>query len=242
MVSIIEDLIIKKVDVILISPLDAKAVVPVFKQAKDAGITIVCMDNFAEGDDYVTFVSTDNYAAAQMASDYARKILGGKGNVMVIEGAPGSAVGDQRKNGFKENIVKDSSIKIVGSQSGYWANDKAMQATENMLQANPQVDLIFSCSDVMVGGILEAIKLAGREKEIKIISFDGSLDGINLILEGKIVADVAQFPAKVGAISAETGIGVWNGTIKKEDLPRFIDAGAELVTQENAQDMLKTAF
>lgn len=242
MVSIIEDLIVKQVDIILISPLDAKAVVPAFKQAKEAGITIVCMDNYAEGDDYLTFVSTDNYAAAAMAADYAKEVLNGSGNVLVVEGAPGSAVGDDRKNGFKENVVKGSSIEVVGSQSGYWANDKAMEATENMLQANPDVDLIFSCSDVMVGGILEAVKLAGRENEIKIISFDGSRDGVQLILDGKIIADVAQFPTKVGAIAAETAIGVWNGSLNANDVPDFIDAGAELVTAENAEEMLKVAF
>ncbi len=242
MVSIIEDLIVQKVDVILISPLDSKAVVPVFKQAKDAGIKIVCMDQTAEGSDFVTFISTDNYAAANLAAEYAKKVLGGKGNVLVIEGAPGSSVGDDRKNGFKENVVKGSEIKIVGSQSGFWANDKAMQAAENMLQANPQVDLIFSCSDVMVGGILEAIKLAGREGQIKVISFDGSSFGINLIKEGKIVADVAQFPIKVGRKAAEVGIGVWDGSVDPASLPKFIDAGAALVTAENADEMLKVAF
>jgi ribose transport system substrate-binding protein len=242
MVSIIEDLIVKKVDVILISPLDSKAVVPVFKQAKAAGITIVCMDQTAEGSDFATFISTDNYAAATLGADFAKKVLGNKGNVLVVEGAPGSSVGDDRKNGFKDNVVKGSAIKIVGSQSGFWANDKAMQAAENMLQANPQVDLIFSCSDVMVGGILEAIKLAGREGKIKVISFDGSKFGINLIKEGKIQADIAQFPIKVGAKAAEVGIGVFNGTIDPKSLPRFIDAGTALVTSANADEMLKVAF
>jgi ribose transport system substrate-binding protein len=242
MVSIIEDLIVKRVDVILISPLDAKAVVPVFKQAKAAGIKIVCMDQTAEGEDFLTFISTDNYAAATLGADYAKKVLGNKGNVLVVEGAPGSSVGDDRKNGFKDNVVKGSAIKIVGSQSGFWANDKAMQATENMLQANPQVDLIFSCSDVMVGGILEAIKLAGKEGKIKVISFDGSKFGINLIKEGKIVADVAQFPIKIGTKAAEVGMGVINGTVDPKSLPRFIDAGTSLVTSQNADEMLKVAF
>ena len=242
MVSIIEDLIVQKVDVILISPLDSKAVVPVFKQAKAAGITIVCMDQTADGSDFVTFISTDNYAAATLGADYAKKILNGKGNVLVVEGAPGSSVGDDRKNGFKDNVVKGSAIKIVGSQSGFWANDKAMQAAENMLQANPQVDLIFSCSDVMVGGILEAIKLAGKEGKIKVISFDGSKFGINLIKEGKIVADIAQFPIKVGTKAAEVGVGVFNKTVDPKSLPKFIDAGTSLVTAQNADEMLKVAF
>ena len=242
MVSIIEDLIVQEVDVILISPLDAKAVVPAFREAKAAGITTVCMDQSAEGDDFVTFISTDNYKAGAMAAEYAKDYLGGSGNVLVVEGAPGSSVGDQRRDGFSEAVIEGSNIEIVGSQSGFWQNDKALEATQNMLQANPDVDLIFSCSDVMVGGILEAVKLAGRENEIDVISFDGSKFGVNLILEGQIIADVAQFPVRIGRRAAEVGVGVYNGTVSEDELPEFIDVGAELVTAENAEDFLPNAF
>jgi ribose transport system substrate-binding protein len=242
MVSIVEDLITKQVNIILISPLDSKAVVPVFKQAKEEGIITVCMDQVAEGEDWVTFISTDNYKAAAIGAEYAKKILNGAGKILVVEGAPGSSVGDQRRDGFKETVVKDSKIQIVGSQSGFWQNDKAMEVAQNMLQANPDVDLIFSCSDVMVGGILEAIKLAGKEGKIKVISFDGSKFGINLIKEGKIIADVSQFPIKIGEMAAETGMGVWNKTIDPAKLPRFIDSGTKLITAENADEALKDAF
>jgi ribose transport system substrate-binding protein len=242
LVSILEDLIVQKVDIIVVSPLDSKAVVPAFAEAKKAGIVIVCMDQTAEGTDFVSFISTDNYKAAALGAEFAKKALNGKGNVLVVEGAPGSSVGDQRRDGFKETVVKDSAIKIVGSQSGFWQNDKALEAAQNMLQANPNVDLIFSCSDVMVGGILEAIKMAGKEGKIKVISFDGSKFGVNLILDGKIIADVAQFPVKIGKTAAETGIGVWNGSIKAESLARFIDVGTTLITPENAKSLVDSAF
>jgi ribose transport system substrate-binding protein len=242
LVSILEDLIVQKVDIILVSPLDAKAVVPAFAEAKKAGIVIVCMDQTAEGNDFVSFISTDNYKAAALGAEYAKKALNGKGNVLVVEGAPGSSVGDQRRDGFKETVVKDSAIKIVGSQSGFWQNDKALEAAQNMLQANPNVDLIFSCSDVMVGGILEAVKMAGKEGKIKVISFDGSKFGVNLILDGKIIADVAQFPVKIGKTAAETGIGVWNKSINVSSLARFIDVGTTLITPENAKSLVDSAF
>ena len=161
MVSIIEDLIQKQVDVIIISPLDRQAVVPAFEAAKAAGITVVLMDQGADGSDYATLLATDNYNAGAVAAEYAREVLGDQGQILVVEGAPGSEAGDRRRDGFKENVVKGG-IEIVGSQSGMWTTEGAMRAMENMLQAQPDADLVYSCSDVMVAGVIEAIK-TGRQ-------------------------------------------------------------------------------
>ncbi|MCD8352654.1 MAG: sugar ABC transporter substrate-binding protein [Planctomycetaceae bacterium] len=242
MVQIIEDVIVKGVDIIVISPLDAKSVVPAFQLAKEEGVLVVCMDQSADGDDFLTYVATDNYAAATLAADYAKEILGGKGKVMIIEGAPGSSTAIARRDGFGHNVVKDSSIVIAASQSGYWQNDKAMEATQNVLQANPDVDLIFCSSDVMVGGVVEAVKLAGKEGQMKIISFDGSGFGMNLVKDGRITADIGQFPIKIGQIAVETALDVLSGKVKAEDVPRFIDSGNKLITKDNVEESLPDAF
>lgn len=242
MVQIIEDVVVKGVDIIVISPLDAKSVVPAFKMAKEEGVIVICMDQAADGEDYVTYIATDNYAAAGIGAEFAKKALGGKGQVMIIEGAPGSSTAVARRDGFGQNVVKGSDIKVVASQSGYWQNDKAMEATQNVLQANPDVDLIFCSSDVMVGGVVEAVKLAGKEGKIKIISFDGSSFGINLVKDGRITADVGQFPVKIGQMAVETGIDIFSGKIKADSLPRFIDSGTQLITKDNAEAALKDAF
>ena len=242
MVQIIEDVIVKGVDIIVISPLDAKSVVPAFQLAKEEGVIVVCMDQVADGDDYLTYVATDNYAAAKIGADFAKKILNGKGKVMIIEGAPGSSTAIARRDGFGENVVKDSEITIAASQSGYWQNDKAMEATQNVLQANPDVDLIFCSSDVMVGGVVEAVKLAGKEGAIKIISFDGSSFGINLVKDGRITADVGQFPVKIGQLSVQTAYDVYTGKTEAASIPRFLDSGTQLITQDNAAEALKDVF
>lgn len=241
MVNILEDLIQKKVDVIIISPLDRKAVVPAFEDAKKAGITVVLMDQGADGSDYATLFATDNYKAGSVAAEYARKVLSDKGKILVVEGAPGSEAGDRRRDGFKENVVKGG-IQIVGSQSGFWTTDGAQKAMENMLQANPDVDLVYSCSDVMVAGILEAIKAAGKEGKVKVISFDGSSVGIQFIKQGKILATMAQYPVRNGIMAAEIGLGIWHKTISPEILPKFIDTGTALITTENADAALKDSF
>ena len=94
----------------------------------------------------------------------------------------------------------------------------------------------------MVGGILEAIKMAGKEGMIKVISFDGSKFGVNLILDGKVIADVAQFPVKIGQTAAQTGMDVFSGKVKADSVPRFIDVGTTLITPDNAKSLVDSAF
>jgi ribose transport system substrate-binding protein len=240
-VSIVEDLIQKKVDIILISPLDRKAEMPTFEEAKKAGIIVVLMDQGSEGEDYATLVATDNYKAGSIAAQYVRKVLNDKGKVLVVEGAPGSEAGDNRRDGFKDNVVKGG-LEIVGSQSGFWQDEKAMSATQNMLQAHPDADLIYCCSDVMVGGVLQGIKSVGKEGKVKVVSFDGSSFGIQLIKENKILATIAQYPIKEGILAADIGMGLWHGTIDPMALPKYIDTGTGLVTAENADEAMKLAY
>lgn len=242
MVSIIEDLIQKKVDIIIISPLDRQAVVPAFEAAKEAGIIVVLMDQGAEGQDYATLVATDNYKAGVIAAQYVKEVLGGKGKVLVVEGAPGSEAGDRRRDGFKEEVVKGSEIEIVGSQSGSWTTEGAMKATENMLQAHPDADLIYSCSDVMLAGVLEAIKGAGKEGQVKIMSFDGSSVGIEFIKSGQVIGSMAQYPVRQGTLAADIGMGLWHGTISASALPKYIDTGTALINADNAEEALKESF
>jgi ribose transport system substrate-binding protein len=242
MVNIIEDLIQKKVDIIIISPLDRKAVVPAFEEAKKAGIQVVLMDQGADGQDYATLVATDNYKAGAIAADYVKKVLNGEGKVLVVEGAPGSEAGDRRRDGFKENVVKDSKIQIVGSQSGSWTTEGAMKAMENMLQAHPDVNLVYSCSDVMLAGVMEALKAAGLQDKVKVMSFDGSMVGIEAIKNGTVIGDMAQYPVRQGTLAADIGMGLWHGTIDAKSLPKYIDTGTGLITKDNADEAAKESF
>ena len=100
------------------------------------------------------------------------KELGDKGNVLIVRGANGSLAGDLRVDGFKAGI-QGSGLVVVGEQPGNWTNSVAMQVTENMLQANKNVDGLFSASDVMLDGVLQAAGDANRTG-IKILSVDGS--------------------------------------------------------------------
>ena len=241
-VNQIEDLITKGVTAMIVSPMDSKAVVPALKKVKAAGIPVVLVDQGIEPgneDLYLTFISTDNFNAGKVAGQRMAKEVG-KGNVLLVRGANGSSAGDQRADGFKAGI-KGSDVKIVGEQPGDWSNDKSMQVTENMLQANPQVGGIFSCSDVMLDGILQALD-SNKRKVDKIISVDGSKKAVDLIAEGKILGSMAQFPGKMGPLAVEKLKGVLEGKLDKVSIPKIIDSGTMVYDKSSLDEARKWAF
>lgn len=233
-VNQIEDLINQGVDGLIINPMDANAAIQVLEKAKTAGIPVVLVDQgIAAGheDLYVTFISTDNAAGGKSAGERMVAELGGKGNVIIVRGANGSQAGDDRADGFKEGI-KDSGLVLINEQPGDWVVDKAMQVTENMIQANPDIQGIFCCSDNMLPGILQALKNNDIE-DVVIISFDGSDAGVQLIKDGEILGTVAQFPDKIGAWGVEYLQKAFDKAT--EGVPSFVDAGTQIFDLTNVK-------
>lgn len=232
-VTQIEDLITKGVDALVVNPMDANAVVPALKEAKEAGIPVVLVDStIAEGNDdlYVTYIGTDNAAAAKQGAEVLSEALGGTGKVLLVRGANGNSVGNARADGFKAGLA--AGVELVGEEPGDWSNDVAKQVTENMLQANPDVTGIMSCSDVMVDGILQAIEDAGlADKGIKIMSFDG--DSIELIKEGKVLGTMAQFPDKMGSLAVDTLMSILNGSKTADSFEKYTNSGTACYTADN---------
>lgn len=230
-VTQIEDLITAGVDALVINPMDANAVIPALQKAKDAGIPVVLVDSSIEAghdDLYVTYIGTDNYAAAEQGAQVLSEALGAAGKVILVRGANGNSVGNARADGFKAGLA--DGIELVGEQPGDWSNDVAKQVTENMLQANPDVVGIMSCSDVMVDGILQAIDDAGLSG-IKIMSFDG--DSIELIKQGLVLGTMAQFPNEMGKLAVDTLMQILKGEKTANDFEKYIDSGTACYTADN---------
>ena len=230
-VTQIEDLITAGVDALIVNPMDANAVIPALQKAAEKGIPVVLVDSTVEEgheDLYVTYIGTDNYAAAEQGAQVLSEALGGEGKVILVRGANGNSVGNARADGFKAGLAEG--VELVGEQPGDWSNDVAKQVTENMLQANPDVKGIMSCSDVMVDGILQAIDDAGLQG-IQIMSFDG--DSVELIKEGLVLGTMAQFPSVMGEKAVETVVQILNGDKTADDFEKYIDSGTACYTIDN---------
>lgn len=185
----IESFIARKVDVIIVSSLSGKAIYPAYKQVAAAGIPLIIAASGVPDDPsipYTSYVATDEVIMGQTAAKYIAEKLGGKGNLAYIRGVAESTNSELRHRGFTEEIAKYPDIKIVAKQSGEWLRLPAMQVMTNILQANDKIDAVFSENDEMALGAIEAIKKAGRENEMFVVSMDAQKEALEAIKNTKI--------------------------------------------------------
>ncbi|WP_210527613.1 sugar ABC transporter substrate-binding protein [Rubellimicrobium arenae] len=233
-VSAMEALISRKVNGIALAALDSKGLAPVVKRAAEAGIPVMLIDSGVETDpaNYVSYVGTDNVRAAGLAADYAASLLSYKGKVAQLEGEPGSEAAAHRKQGFHEGIAKYPELELVSSITGHWTTPGAVEATEAIVTANPDINLIFASSDLMAVGAAEVLRRRDMNHVI-VIGFDGIPEGTDLIKELRAAGDVAQSARGMAEISVETLVQVARGEKAAADFPKSVDSGMQLLHSWN---------
>jgi ribose transport system substrate-binding protein len=235
-VQIIENLIIKKVDAILVSPSGSKEIVPAIKKANEAGIPVLIVDTKvdaaaaeAEGIETATFIGSDNYNGGQIAGQYIADNVK-EPKVAIIEGIAGHETSDARVGGCTDKLT-EAGIEIVTSQTAQWERDKGYDVFQNMLTAHPEINAVFAASDLMALGALEAIEQAGKAGEITVIGFDATDDAKGAIKEGKMAGSIAQYSSEMGRLGVENAVKLVGG----ETIENHIPTKVELITA----DMLK---
>jgi ribose transport system substrate-binding protein len=229
-IQIIEDFIARKVSAIVLAPNDNKALVPVVEKAAASGIPCVIIDSAVDTDKYVSFVATDNYQGGVLAAKRMGEILAGKGKIIVIMFAPGSASTVNRINGFNDTIAKESpDIKIVDSKYGLDTVETALQATEDLLTKNTGIDGLFACNESTAVGALRALQSSGRVGKIKMVGFDAGVLLLEAVRSGDIDSLVVQNPYKMGYEGVKTAVEKLQG----KTVPKRIDTGVGLITKNN---------
>ena len=234
--QIIENLIQTGIKVLCVTPSGSKEIAPAIAKANAAGIRVVIVDTRVDpqaakdaGIHVDTYIGSDNYEGGKMAGAYLVQATGGKANVAVLEGIPGHETGDQRLRGFKDAVKAAKGIKIVASQTANWERDQGFTVFQNMLEAHPEIDAVFSCNDMMALGAVEAIAARGKTGRIKVVGYDAVEDARKAIDQGAIVASVAQFPSEMGRVAIESA----NKLLKGETLPAEQLVRIDLVTKDH---------
>jgi len=207
----VELMMAQGVDAIVIAPADSRALVPVCKRAMDAGIVVVNIDNkfdakvLADKDVKIPFVGPDNRKGARLAGEYLGKKLKKADKVAIIEGAPNTFNGIQRKLGF-EDAMKAAGMEIVTSQSGYWEMDKANKVASAVVTEHSDLKAILCANDSMALGANAAIKAAGKADDILIVGFDNISAVQTLLKEGRILCTVDQHADQLAVFGIEYAI------------------------------------
>jgi ribose transport system substrate-binding protein len=198
-IEIVNQMIAKKVDAIVIAPADSKALIPICKKAMDKGIIVINIDNKFDADVLkqekakISFVGPNNRKGAKLASDYLTKLLKKGDKVAIIEGRPGAFNGIQRKLGFEDGM-KEVGMEICTSQSAYWEQKDAFDlATQIYNKFGKELKAVLCANDNMALGSAQALK----GKDIKIIGFDNISAIQSLIKDGKVVCTVDQHGDKI---------------------------------------------
>lgn len=229
-VSICEAFVSEGVDVLIVIPCDATAIVDVINRAAEKGIAVFLVDSGADESNYLSYIGTDNYAGGQVAAEWFKQNI--KGQVAVIDGAAGNDATTQRYKGFTDSLKDFADIEIVAVDYGNGDMATSMSVCENYLAAYPELSAIFCCDDIMAQGAGQAVLASG--KDITICGFDGSPEGAQAIIDGTMDVTIAQTPKIMGQKAVEYAIQY----LKGEAVDPIIYTACEVVTAENASDYL----
>jgi ribose transport system substrate-binding protein len=211
----VDTLIDSGVQLLVIAPLNSDGWDAVFAKATAKKIPIITIDrkiNARSCTDYLTFIGSDFKMQGKRAADQMAKALNNTGNVAILDGSPGNGVTTDRGAGFKDELAKVApNIKVVFEQTGNFNRQDGQKVTEQLLQANPNINGIYGENDEMAIGAVTALKGANKKAgDVKVVSIDGTKTAVQDIVDGWIFAVVESNP-RFGPLAFSTATDFFNG-------------------------------
>jgi ribose transport system substrate-binding protein len=229
-VSQIQNFITQDVDAIIYIPAGATAATVPVRDAKAAGIPIVAVDRNPEGAPGDTFIATDSVAAARTLGEYVVDITNGKANIGVVQGQLGTTPEEARAKGFQEALSDAPGMRIVARQaSQQWSQSEGFDIATDMLQAHPEITVLFGRADALALGAARAARAANRP-DIITVGFDGDIAGLQAVANGGLAATITQPTYAMGRLAVESAQKLING----QELPAEQLQEGILTTRENA--------
>ena len=229
-VNIVETFITQHVSGMVLAPLDSQALVTPVQDAVSHKIPIVIIDSSLKTDAYSSFCATDNEKGGELAGAEMGKLLNGKGKVLVLAYAQGSASTEAREAGFLTAIKKYPGITVLSSnQYGGPTTETANKTSQNLLaRYGTQTDGVFASNETNTRGMRLALKDANLLKKVKFVGFDAAPDLVDALKAGEIQGIVVQNPFKMGEIGVTTLVDAIQG----KTVPKNVDTGVALVTSD----------
>lgn len=245
-VADVDSMIAQGIDVLFLPPREESPLIPAVMRAKAAGIPTFLVDrsvdpNVAQaGRDYVSFLGSDFIDQGSRVADWViENFEGEKGLIIELEGTTGSSPANDRKKGFDDKIASDPRFEILESRSGDFARDEGRKVMETLLQAHPDVNIVYAHNDEMAIGAIQALEAAGRKpgEDVMVVSIDGTRDALQAIIDGKMGVTVESSPF-FGPLACETMKRYAAG----ETIEPWIKVEDRIFTKENAAEHIDEAY
>jgi len=235
--QITEDMISSDVDAICVVPSSSTGLISALKKAEEAGIPVINLDTKIDTDavedaglNPIPYFGTNNYDGAMMGGEYALDNLDIESTeVAILTGIAGQQNAADRRNGFADAV--EGKVTIVAEQTANWEVEEGYNVFQNILQANPAIAFVFASNDNMGLGALRAIEEAGKEDQVTVMGYDAVGGALDSILEGGMVATVAQFPAEMGIQGVQAAITLIEGGT----IPDVTFTKTEVIDESNVE-------
>jgi len=202
--SQVEDVIVKKPDAIVFTPVDYKALIPGVEKMNAAGIPVINVTDHMAGGTIVSFVGIDDYKVGRATAEALMKALGGKGNVVIIEGVKGSLSNQDRTRGLTDVTKSYPNVRLLTTQAGNFQRLNALQVMENLMQSFPQIDGVMAANDAMAIGAIEALDAANRKAIV--VGINGTKEAVDAVKAGKLLASGQADPFMQGCLATMMAI------------------------------------
>ncbi|QFU76780.1 sugar ABC transporter substrate-binding protein [Halioglobus maricola] len=231
-VSLVEQMMATRVNVIVIAPADSKGLLPVVKRAMDEGIVVVNIDNkfdnaiLADMGIRVPFVGPDNREGAKLVGDALAAKLEAGDQVAIIGGIPGAFNAQQRQLGF-EDAMQAANMEVVSTQAADWEQAKAASVAGAILVENPELAAILAANDSMALGAVAAVRQAGKTDDVLVVGFDNISAANDLVQSGEMLATADQFGDQLAVFGIEYALQI----LASGDIPEDRKTPIELITK-----------
>jgi ribose transport system permease protein len=213
---------------IVVNPVDSDAAGPSVRSANQADIPVVAVDRGVSKAEIDALIASDNVEGGRMAARALGEKLGGEGTIVILQGQAGTSASRERGQGFTEGLKEFPGIEVVAKQPADFDRTKGLDVMTNLLQAHPDIQGVFAENDEMALGAAKALgSRAG--KDVQVVGFDGTPDGLKAVEAGTLYASVAQQPTELGKIAVRNALDAAEG----KDLQDLVKVPVKVVTKEN---------
>ncbi|MDU9004560.1 ABC transporter substrate-binding protein [Sedimentitalea todarodis] len=245
-VADVDSMIAQGIDVLFLPPREEKPLIPAVMKARAAGIPTFLIDRSVDpavakpGEHFVSFLGSDFIDQGRRVAEWTLENFEGEQGIIVeLEGTTGSSPANDRRKGFDDVMAQHDNMTIVASQTGDFARDMGRQVMETLLQAHPDVNIVYAHNDEMAIGAIQALELAGRKpgEDVLVVSIDGTRDALQAIIDGKMGVTVESSPF-FGPLACE----VMNKYAAGETIEPWVQVQDRIFTVDNAAENIDAAY